>query len=158
MVRYPITAPQSQERPQRKRVRAAPLQTALAVDALEVAHQVHPEIAPGRHRGRAHPGRVIRPAAHLGKGVEAALDQHRLQAVINDDPPHRRIAPQPVGVVHVLISGETSIDGLTQQSDNVVPAVLARPAVSQDIARQGGEAKGTIEFPIGEQTGVRRDP
>ena len=33
---------------------------ALAVDALEVAHQVHPEIAPGRHRGRAHPGRVIR--------------------------------------------------------------------------------------------------
>ena len=51
MVRYPITAPQSQERPQRKRVRAAPLQTALAVDALEVAHQVHPEIAPGRHRG-----------------------------------------------------------------------------------------------------------
>ena len=48
MVRYPITAPQSQERPQRKRVRAAPLQTALAVDALEVAHQVHPEIAPGR--------------------------------------------------------------------------------------------------------------
>ena len=82
MVRYPITAPQSQERPQRKRVRAAPLQTALAVDALEVAHQVHPEIAPGRHRGRAHPGRVIRPAARLGKGVEAALDQHRLQAVI----------------------------------------------------------------------------
>ena len=82
MVRYPITAPQSQERPQRKRVRAAPLQTALAVDALEVAHQVPPEIAPGRHRGRAHPGRVIRPAARLGKGVEAALDQHRLQAVI----------------------------------------------------------------------------
>ena len=35
-----------------------------------------------RHRGRAHPGRVIRPAARLGKGVEAALDQHRLQAVI----------------------------------------------------------------------------
>ena len=76
-------------------------------------------------------------------------------------PTIHRIAgsrPQPVGVVHVLISGETSIDGLTQQSDNVVPAVLARPAVSQDIARQGGEAKGIIEFPIGEQTGVRRDP
>ena len=68
-------------RPQRKRVRAAPLQTALAVDAPEVAHQVHPEIAPGRHRGRAHPDRVIRPAARLDKGVEAALDQHRLQAM-----------------------------------------------------------------------------
>ena len=92
-------------------------------------------------------------AAHLAGRCAAALD-----GLSADDPPHRRIAPQPVGVVHVLISGETSIDGLTQQSDNVVPAVLARPAVSQDIARQGDEAKGVIEFPIGEQTGVRRDP
>ena len=92
-------------------------------------------------------------AAHLAGRCAAALD-----GLSADDPPHRRIAPQPVGVVHVLISGETSIDGLTQQSDNVVPAVLARPAVSQDIARQGGEAKDIIEFPIGEQTGVRRDP
>ena len=31
------------------------------------AHQVHAEIAPGRHRGRAHPGRVIGPAARLGR-------------------------------------------------------------------------------------------
>ena len=42
-----------------------------------------------------------------------------------DDPPHRRIAPQPVGVVHVLVPGETTIDGLAKETDDAVPTVLA---------------------------------
>ena len=104
------------------------------------------------------PGQVGKGGEVLVLGQQLGLEAAHLAGRCADDPPHRRIARQPVGIVHVLISGETSIDGLTQQPDNVVPAVLARPAVSQDIARQGGEAKGIIEFPIGEQTGVRRDP
>jgi len=72
---------------------------------------------------------------HLAGRCAAALDSPAA-----DDPQHRRIAPQPVGVIHVVVSGETSVDRLTQQSNNVMPAVLARPAVSQEIARQGGEA------------------
>ena len=35
-----------------------------------------------------------------------------------------------------------------------MPAVLARPAVGQDIARQCGQPQGIVEFTIGEQSGV----
>ncbi len=82
MVRHTIPALQPQKLPQRQRIRAAPFQPALRVDALEVAHQVHAEIAPRRHRRRSHPGRVIAPAGRLGEAVEAALDQDRLQTVV----------------------------------------------------------------------------
>ena len=63
-------------------IRAAPLQPTLRVDTLEVAHQVHTEVAPGWHRRRPHHGRVIGLADRLGEAVEAALDQYQLQAVV----------------------------------------------------------------------------
>ena len=65
-----------------------------------------------------------------------------------DDPPHRGIAPETVGVVHILVSGEASIDRLAKQTDDAMPAVLARPAVGQDIARQCGQPQGIVEFTI----------
>jgi hypothetical protein len=41
-----------------------------------------------------------------------------------DYPTHRGIVSQPVCVIHIFISGETTIDGLAQQTDDPVPAVL----------------------------------
>ena len=70
---------EDEDQPQDVRMRAA---LALADDALEVAHQVHAEIAPRRHRRRPQPGRVIGPTGRLGKAVETALDQYRLQTVV----------------------------------------------------------------------------
>ena len=67
-----------------------------------------------------------------------------------DDPPHRGIAPETVGVVHILVSGEASIDRLAKQTDDAMPAVLARPAVGQDMARQCGQPPGIVEFTISE--------
>ena len=66
--------------------------------------------------------------------------------------------PETLGVVHILVSGEASIDRLAKQTDDAMPAVLARPAVGQDIARQCGQPQGIVEFTIGEQSGVGGDP
>ena len=58
---------------------------------------------------------------HLAGRCPAALD--RLAA---DDPAHRGITPEPVGVVDILVAGETPIDGLAKEADDAVPAVPAR--------------------------------
>ena len=42
-----------------------------------------------------------------------------------DDPAHRGITPEPVGVVDILVAGETPIDGLAKETDDAVPAVPA---------------------------------
>ena len=43
--------------------------------------------------------------AHLAGGCAAALD-----GLAADNPTHRGIVTQTVGVVHVLVAGETTID------------------------------------------------
>src|SRR3982751_3521455 len=65
---------QAQELAQGQAVGAAPLQAALAVDALEVAHQVHAEVAPGRQRRPTTPARVVRRTLALGEPGEPRLD------------------------------------------------------------------------------------
>ena len=70
---------------------------------------------------------------HLAGRCSAALD--RLAA---NDPAHRRIAAEPVGVVHVFVSGESSKDRLPKETDDAVPAVLASSPVGQDFSRQCG--------------------
>ena len=50
MVGHPLGRAQAQELAQRQAVGAAPLQAALAVDPLEVADQMHPEVAARRQR------------------------------------------------------------------------------------------------------------
>ncbi len=67
-----------------------------------------------------------------------------------DDPAHRGIAPEPAGIVHVLVSGEPSIDGLAKETDDAMPAVPAGAAVGQDITRQCGQAQGIVELAVGE--------
>jgi hypothetical protein len=81
--------------------------------------------------------------AHLAARCPTALD--RLAAY---DPAHRGIAPEPVGVVHVLVAGEASVDRLTQKTHDAVPTLIACPAVSQHAARQSGQSEGVIEFAI----------
>ena len=50
MVRHALALAEAQKFTQRQAVGAAPFQPALTVDAFEVAHQQHPEIAPRRQR------------------------------------------------------------------------------------------------------------
>src|ERR1700747_3733120 len=74
-------------------------------------------------------------AAHLARRGRAPMS--RLAA---DDPAHRRIVTQTLGVVHILVSGKTAEDGLTQHSKKSVPAVLAGPCVREAVAGYRGQA------------------
>ena len=66
-------------------------------------------------------------------------------------------APQTVGIVHIIVSAETTKDGLTVLPDHAVPPVLAAEGVGEDIASHLGKYDGIIEFPIGKQSSVRCD-
>src|SRR5215212_10645044 len=82
MVRNPVGHLQAEELPERKRIRAAPLDPALAVDPLEIPHHVHPKVPTRRHRGCAHGLGVERAAGFFHEAVEPGSEQHLLQAVV----------------------------------------------------------------------------
>ena len=84
VIRHPLGRPQTQKLPERQRVRTAPLDPPLGVDALEVADHVHPEVPARRNRGSAHLRRVVRLAGRLGESVEAGVDQHPLKPIVKD--------------------------------------------------------------------------
>src|SRR4051794_28401047 len=69
VVGHPLGGAEPQELAQGQAVGAAPLEAALAVDALEVADQMHAEVAPGRQRRPAAPARVVGRALALGEAV-----------------------------------------------------------------------------------------
>ena len=48
-----------------------------------------------------------------------------------DDPAHRRIAAQPVGVIDVFISGEPTEHRLAQHADKIVTTVVAPAAINK---------------------------
>ena len=52
-----------------------------------------------------------------------------------NNPAHRRIATEPVGVVHVLVSGKPTEHRLSQHSDQIMPTVPARASISQILPR-----------------------
>ena len=91
-------------------------------------------------------------AAHLARRSRAT--RGRLAA---DDPAHRRIMAQPLGVVHILVSGKPPEHRLPQQPDQSMPAVLAGARVGERLARHRGQAERVVEFAIGEQSGIGGD-
>src|SRR3984893_5087113 len=74
-----------------------------------------------------------------------------------DDPAHRGIIAQALGVVNIFIPSEPTEHRLSQQTDESMPAVLARARVGEHLARCRGEAEPVVEFPIGEQSRVGGD-
>ena len=94
-------------------------------------------------------------APHLAGRRRAPM--RRLAA---DDPAHRRVMPKPLGVVYVLIAGESPEDGLPQHPDERMSPVLAGASVGERFARHGGKPKRVVEFAIGEQSAseVTTDP
>ena len=86
MVGRRLGGTEPQERAQGQTVGAAPLQPALAVDPLEVADQMHPEVAARRQRRPTAIARIVPRALLLGEAVEPGLDQDRLQPVVKGVP------------------------------------------------------------------------
>ncbi len=62
--------------------------------------------------------------AHLAGGGGTVVNRPAA-----DNPTHRRIARQPVRIVHILVASEPPKHGLTQQAGQDVPRVLAATAV-----------------------------
>jgi hypothetical protein len=47
---------------------------------------------------------------------------------------------------------------LAKETDDAVPAVLAGPAVGQDIACQCGQTQSIVKLAVGEQAAIGCDP
>lgn len=62
---------------------------------------------------------------------------------------------QPFGVIHVLISCQSTEHGLPQHADKRVPSILPSARVGEHVASHRGETQRVVEFPISEQPGVR---
>jgi hypothetical protein len=88
-----------------------------------------------------------------GDATDPTLD--RLAA---DNPAHRRIMAQALGVVHVIISGETPEHGLPKQPDQSMAAVPVGARIGEQIAGHCAETEGVVEFAIGQQFGIGGDP
>ena len=82
VVGHRLGGAEAEELAQRQAVGAAPFQPALAVDPLEVADQLHAEVAARRQRRPTLLAGVVRRALRLGEAVEPGLDQDGLQAVV----------------------------------------------------------------------------
>ena len=104
----------------------------------------------GEVLGPAQPLRL--EAAHLaGRGGRPG------DRPVADHPAHRRIAAQPVGVVHVLVAGQPPEHRLAQQADQPMATVLAGARVGQRIGTRVGQAQRVIQLAIGQQPGIGGD-
>ena len=74
-----------------------------------------------------------------------------------NDPAHRRITPEPVGIVHVLVPGKASEHRLPQHPDQIMPTVPARASISQILPRDLHQSEGIVQLAIGQQAGVGGD-
>ena len=108
----------------------------------------------GGNKNDAHDARAIWTAVQQPGVKTVAIKSEEQQAILA----LHRMRQQLVKFRNILVSGEASIDRLAKQTDDAMPAVLARPAVGQDIARQCGQPQGIVEFTIGEPSGVGGDP
>jgi len=74
-----------------------------------------------------------------------------------DYPAHRGIAPEAVGIVHVLVAGQPPEHRLAQQADQQVSAILAGARIGERIGSRVGQAQRVIQFAIGQQPGIGGD-
>ena len=91
-------------------------------------------------------------AAHLARRSRTALSRFAA-----DNPAHRRIVAQALGVVHVLISSKTTEHRLPQQTDQRMAAVLAGARIGERLARHRAQPECVIEFAVCEQSRIGRD-
>jgi len=89
---------------------------------------------------------------HLAGRGRVALD-----GLAADNPAHRGITSQPVGVVDVFISGKPTEHRLAQHADQATATVATRATVNQVLLGDGHQAERVIEFAIGQQAGIGGD-
>ena len=73
-----------------------------------------------------------------------------------DDPSHRGIMAEPLGVVDVLVSGKPTEHRLPQHTDKSVPAVFAGASVGEPLAGEIRKAESIVKLAIGQEAQHRR--
>ena len=71
--------------------------------------------------------------------------------------PHDRIDAQPLSIVGVVVTGQTTVDRLAQQPGQTVLDVASRAKISQHILGHRGQRERFIEFAVRQQTAVTAD-
>jgi hypothetical protein len=90
--------------------------------------------------------------AHLAGRRRIPIETARVH-----DGPHRRVGRKPLGVVHVLVSGQPSEHRLPKQPLDHVADVLVASRLDQDRSGHAGQSERVIQFAIGEQSGIPGD-
>ena len=85
--------------------------------------------------------------AHLARRSRTAL--RRFAA---DNPAHRWIVAQTLGVVHVLVASETTKHRLPQQTDQRMVTVLAGARIGERLAGHRGQSECVVEFTVCQQS------
>ena len=89
---------------------------------------------------------------HLAGRGRVALD-----SLAADNPAHRRITPQPVGVVDVFVSRKPTKHRLAQHTDKIMATVPTRATINQVLLRHGHQAECVIKLAIGQQARIGGD-
>jgi hypothetical protein len=71
-----------------------------------------------------------------------------------DELAHNRIAAKPVGVVNVLVAGETREDRLAQETRETMTTVPTGASVCDQSRCHVGQADGVVPFAMQQQAAV----
>jgi hypothetical protein len=118
-------------------------------------HPVDPGAGQGRERLEVRFARQplgLEPAHLAGRG------RGPVDALSADDGPHRRITGEPLGIVHVLVSGEPAIDRLPQQAEELMLNVLSATPLGEGRGGHRGQTERVVQFSVSEQTAIGGDP
>ncbi len=74
-----------------------------------------------------------------------------------DNPPHRRVEAEPVGIVHVVVAAKASENGLAELPDKSVATVLSTTGVRVCVPGNLGQSDRIIQFPVRQQPSVGSD-
>ena len=89
---------------------------------------------------------------HLAGGCCLSFD-----GLAADNPPHRGVEAEPVGIVHVVVAAKASENGLTELPDKTVATVLATTGIREHVPGNLGQSESIIQFPGRQQSSVGRD-
>ncbi len=86
-------------------------------------------------------GQLVAYLEHIGLGLDGFRN-----GTTADNPAHRRITTQALGVVYILVAAEAAEDGLPEQALHRMLSVLARARINEFIVDHDGQTEGIIEF------------